>query len=74
MPWQGNFKTTSTLFEFNQMTIVELIELRKDLLRMFVWSETQQGTKQKKSYLAHWITKAGQELNYRCNTTKYVPR
>ncbi|QDP66712.1 MAG: hypothetical protein Unbinned1446contig1005_33 [Prokaryotic dsDNA virus sp.] len=60
-------------FSLLDMDTNEIIEVRKQFLRRYhYYSEC--GDDILKNRYGRWIEKCGHELNYRCNTTKYIPR
>lgn len=62
------------MHKLQNMNVYELIELRKEMLRMHWWCSQQNEVDRKRAWYSHQITRIGELLNYRLNTTKYIPR
>jgi len=55
------------------MDTEEIKEMRKEFLIRHNYL-SQRGKRNEANRYSHWICKFGEELNYRCKTTKYIPR
>lgn len=59
--------------DISTMGVEELKQWRKHLLIRFAYQENKKDVNLTSKY-SHLIRALGEELNKRCNTTKYLPR